>query len=472
MPECQNPEDCDDANECTGNACAEGMCEYTPVADGTACDESNECTTGTCASGECDTTPVADGTACGDDAGTCQQGSCRVACTEQGIRDAIAAGGGPYTFGCDDPTTVLTEAEIVIDRDVILDGEGNLTVDGKELPAEREQYVVFLVVGGVRAELRGLSVTGGGRDAFGSRGGISNYGTLTLTNSTVSGNEGDGVQNIGAALTLTDSTLWGNSGDGIYSSGKVALTNSTVSDNEGAGIHGSFLGTTLTVTSSTVAGNQAGILWHGKVTLTNSTVSDNAFTGITFYRSTLTAANCTVANNGSHGIYSSSGTMLTLTNSTVSNNGRSGIYSEGGALSLVHSTLLGNSADEPEGAVRSSYRGIVETTATLIDGVCSKPEGADTTWTSNGYNIESPDDTCGFDQGGTDLVNVPDPMLGPLQDNGGPTETHALEAGSDAIDKIPADDCDVETDQRGEPRPETGGTMCDIGAFERQPDDH
>jgi hypothetical protein len=75
--------------------------------------------------------------------------------------------------------------------------------------------------------------------------------------------------------------------------------------------------------------------------------------------------------------------------------------------------------------------------------------------------------TCGFDRG-TDQVSVTaeDRKLGPLQDNGGPTMTHALLPGSVAIDVIPADACDVDEDQRGEPRP--GGTKCDVGAFELQ----
>lgn len=88
--------------------------------------------------------------------------------------------------------------------------------------------------------------------------------------------------------------------------------------------------------------------------------------------------------------------------------------------------------------------------------------------TSSGYNVDSPGDTCGFEQL-TDLVEVAGPILGPLQDNGGPTETHALLPGSVAIDVIPEADCQVDTDQRGEPRPETGGTLCDVGAFEVQP---
>jgi hypothetical protein len=89
---------------------------------------------------------------------------------------------------------------------------------------------------------------------------------------------------------------------------------------------------------------------------------------------------------------------------------------------------------------------------------------------SGGGTIESPGNTCGFVQP-TDLVNVSaeDLKLGPLQDNGGPTWTHALGAGSVAIDQIPEEDCTLTTDQRGEPRPETGGTLCDVGAFEVQP---
>jgi hypothetical protein len=97
---------------------------------------------------------------------------------------------------------------------------------------------------------------------------------------------------------------------------------------------------------------------------------------------------------------------------------------------------------------------------------------------SEGYNVESPGDTCGFDRP-TDEVNVSEDALkmGPLRDNGGPTETHALGESSIAIDLIPEEECvypngqPLTTDQRGEPRPEAGGTMCDVGAFERQPED-
>jgi len=95
---------------------------------------------------------------------------------------------------------------------------------------------------------------------------------------------------------------------------------------------------------------------------------------------------------------------------------------------------------------------------------------------SEGYNLDS-DGTCGFSHP-TDLSGV-DPMLGPLQDNGGPTPTHALLPGSPAINAIPVEDCTYDddgdpgtpevpltTDQRGVRRPQGG--RCDIGAYERQ----
>jgi hypothetical protein len=88
--------------------------------------------------------------------------------------------------------------------------------------------------------------------------------------------------------------------------------------------------------------------------------------------------------------------------------------------------------------------------------------------TSNGGNVESEGDTCHFAHA-TDQVNVTpaELALGPLADNLGPTDTHALLPGSVAIDAAVLGDCPM-VDQRGFPRPELGGTDCDSGAFERQ----
>jgi hypothetical protein len=94
--------------------------------------------------------------------------------------------------------------------------------------------------------------------------------------------------------------------------------------------------------------------------------------------------------------------------------------------------------------------------------------------TSKGYNLSS-DSTCNF-SGAGDLNNT-NPMLGPLQNNGGPTATMALLSGSPAIDAGNPTGCTdgqghlLKTDQRGRPRPDTEDISgCDMGAYERQSD--
>ena len=108
---------------------------------------------------------------------------------------------------------------------------------------------------------------------------------------------------------------------------------------------------------------------------------------------------------------------------------------------------------------------------TIVDGDCAGAGGVTSQW----YNIESPGDTCGFDQLGDQAgVGANDLKLGELQDNGGPTETHALGDGSVGIDQVPefacvdADGQLLTIDQRGEPRPAGASSMCDVGSFEVQ----
>jgi predicted outer membrane repeat protein len=299
-------------------------------------------------------------------------------------------------------TKVVTQANIFIENDVILDGEGNLTLDANQ------SHSVLSVRSGVTAELRRVTVTGG--LTYHGGGGIYNHGVLTLTNSTVSGNAAE---------------FWPHSiyGGAISNHGVLTLTNSTVSGNT------SYL-------------NGGGIENWGVATLTNSTVSGNT------------------ARYGG-GIYSQRGT-LTLTNSTVSGNTAQhggGIYSQGGTLTLTHSTVARNTTEFGR-CCDMEVRGVVTLTNSLVNGHC----GFD--MISGGYNIESPGNTCGFDQTGDQPdVTAEQLNLQPLADNGGPTDTHALGKDSVAIDVIPADMCEVDEDQRGFPR----DSMCDVGAFEVQP---
>jgi predicted outer membrane repeat protein len=482
----------------------------TDLCQGVDCDDGNECTEDLCADGVCDNPAVEDGTACGQGPGACEAGACVggvFPCTEQGIRDAIFVGGGPHTFDCDGPQTVPTQAEIVIDNDVILDGEGNLSVDGGE------DHRVFSVLEGVTAELRGFGVTGGTVHCSAGAG-ISNAGALTLTDSSVSGNTGTGdcepftplccgahgigIYNVGSlelahttvsgndgwfgggivndgTLTMTSSSVTANSGGGIANDGTLTMTNSTVSDNTSRGVNN--VGT-LTMTSSVVSGNAGGGVSNiGTLTMTNSTASDNTGRdgGGIYAEGTVTVTNSTVSGNSATvrggGIHA--GGTVTVTNSTVSGNTAAyddaGIYVDG-LLTLVNSIVVGDGQGSSIYVKDPDFGGdpAIELRGTLVDGGCEVggPGGIGELITSSGHNIESPGDTCGFDQG-TDLVNITEGQLdlGALADNGGPTMTHALGAGSVAIDVIPADMCEVDEDQRGFPR----DSMCDVGAFEVQP---
>jgi hypothetical protein len=152
-------------------------------------------------------------------------------CTEEGLRNATAGVAERFTFDCDGPTTVVTEDTIVGYGDAILDGQGNLTVDGNN------DHGVFQVSEGGALELRNMRITNGRSEAGG---GIQNKGILKLVRSTVSGNAGTlyggGIDNWWAAVTLTDSTVSGNTaqieGGGIRNvHGTVMLTNTTVSGN-------------------------------------------------------------------------------------------------------------------------------------------------------------------------------------------------------------------------------------------------
>jgi predicted outer membrane repeat protein len=443
----------------------------------------------------------------GGDGGTggtvaqCVDNVCR--CTEAGIRAAIAAGGAePYTFDCSGPTTVVTRrGEIDIDNDVTLDGRGMLTIHGNNA------HRVLHVAAGVTALLRGITVTGGVERPYGvgdeDGGGILNQGHLTLENCTVEGNtapgSGGGIMNgvVGTngdfVLTLRNSRVLGNTaganGGGIVGWGVITLTDSTVSGNTGGGIG---CACDLTLTNSTVSDNTklgdnsigGGIMQNarlGSFTLTNSTVSGNTsgyICGGIYSKGVITLTNSTVSYNTA----SSDGGGIcvageaTLTNSTVSHNtaaGGGGIENLG-VLRLMSSTISGNVATAQTGGSAIHQHGRVESSmATLIDGDCS-PSAV--RLTSRGYNIESPGDTCGFDQGIDRPDRTADELnLGPLQDNGGPTMTHALRllpTPSVAIDHIPEADCTVDTDQRGEPRPVAilgAEPRCDVGAFEVQP---
>ena len=134
-------------------------------------------------------------------------------------------------------------------------------------------------------------------------------------------------------------------------------------------------------------------------------------------------------------------------------------------LSVAYSTIAYNQDDEFTLGISNTEGGTVTLQGTLIDedNACNGPV------LSEGYNILSgfPGDGCKLAQQDTDLQYVASVgLLERFTDNGGPTQTYALDTNSVAIDAIPADVCELDTDQRGVSRPQ--GSACDVGAFERK----
>ena len=391
-----------------------------------------------------------DGT-CDDGTGNC---TLRAAIEQAASGDTITVPAGTYTL--------TLGSELAIDKSLTLTGagSGDTIIQAATSSADATSRV-FNITGGSVA-ISDVAVQNGNTAGVG--GGIYNEdsGTVKISNSTVSGNTarsaGGGIVNSRGALTLINSTVSGNTarsggGGGIVNSrGALNLINSTVSGNtagdSGGGIN-HFLGV-LTMTNSTISDNTAGagggIRNFGTGNVIDSTISGNSA-------------------SGGGGIYNDSGT-LNINNGTVSgNSARSGggIYNRG-TLSLTNSTITGNVADTGSGGGIRHVSGTAELdNAIIAENTAATGPDCSGTLTSLGYNLIGDDTDCGFAPVTGDLVNV-DPLLAPLQDNGGPSFTHALLPGSPAINHIPVEDCEVTTDQRGVARPQ--GAACDIGAFE------
>jgi hypothetical protein len=236
-------------------------------------------------------------------------------------------------------------------------------------------------------------------------------------------------------------------------------------------------------------GGGGGIVNMGTMTIDKSTISSNNARGMPgqggglLNRGTLTVNNSVFMRNGVSGVFGAGfggaifnyGTVR-INNTTISGNtasGSGGGINNAGNLALNNTTISGNSSTygaNGSGGLVNSAQAILQNTiiANNSRGNCNG------TITSHGYNLSS-DDTCNFDGPGD--MNNTNPVLGSLQNNGGPTFTQALLSGSPAIDAGNPSGCTddqghlLKTDQRGEPRPDTediGG--CDMGAFEHQTD--
>ena len=278
----------------------------------------------------------------------------------------------------------------------------------------------------------------------------------------------------------------------MFAAGQVVAGLSTISGNtaggSGGGVYGSVSLFESTLSGNTAHGGSGGGIYNDNTTVvSNSTVSNNTST----------------ANNAfGGGIYNGGGTLYVV-NSTISGNTARGIgaaagggISNDGALQLLFSTVTANTAENAGntnasgGGVAFAGGGPATVKNTIIAGNAGSPEFADV-WVSAGLAFDSAGyNLIGVEFGNTGLNQPTDlkgsvaaplnPRLGPLQNNGGSTFTHALLAGSPAIDQAaPAKDFasnPIIKDQRvpyGD-RPfdleaipnAAGGDGSDIGSFE------
>lgn len=329
------------------------------------------------------------------------------------VQNAVSGDTVTFSVSCPPSSPIVLSSAIDITENLTINGPGasNLALTGCCA------IVIFQVDSGVTATISGLTIENNNGSApkylIVNPGGIDNNGTLTLTDSTLSNN----------------SAGYEGNGGGIENGGTLTVIGSTLSDNVAGGEDG------------------GGGIWNdgGTLTVTDSTLSGNG--------------------GGNGGGISNDGGTVTVTDSTLAGNDAydgggvgGGIDNKAGTVTVVGSTLSNNTSIAPGGGIYNS--GTLNAAATIVAESGSE-EDCSGTITDRGYNIDD-DGTCGFSAPSVSQSTSLDGTLGPLADNGGPTETIALLPGSPASRAVTSTALCSTPDQRGIVRP----TPCDIGAYQ------
>jgi predicted outer membrane repeat protein len=370
---------------------------------------------------------------------------------------------------------------------------------------------LFQVNMGTQAAMSGLTIQ---RGHAATGGGLLNMGVVSLTNCTISGNtaDGDGGGLFNASyvdgngrMSLINCTVSGNragasnntygNGGGLTNNGNVSLINCTISGNTAnaggfyPGNGGGFWNSGIaSLSDCTISGNSAqndggAVFTTGEMTLNDCTIDSNTAgqrggavfsppnASITLFKSTISRNQAGrsgggIENNGA----------ISLTNCTVSHNradpmgqnpGEGGGISNYGLAILSQCTISSNSGGNGGGLITGTDFGITTNMInTIVAGNSAAVQGTDILGpvNSQGHNlIGIADDSSGWVS--TDLTGTGgsplDAKLGPLTNNGGPTQTMALLSGSPAINAGVSVQ-GISSDQRGQPM----SSPPDIGAFQ------
>ena len=376
------------------------------------------------------------------------------------LRQAIASAQDGDTVQFDPAlngqTIALTSGELYVARSITIHGPGaNLLSVTRHQNASR--FRIFEIASGKTVLIEGLTISNGYEL---SGGGISNFGTLTVADSVVTGNHADypttptvtpspggwggGISNFGGSLTVRRCVISNNQATASWASG-------------GGISHVSGPGTTIiqsTITNNHADRDGGGIdafLYNpNNVTVTDSTIDNNT------------------ADGGGGGIFSGNGTPLFIQNSTISSNtagNGGGIYGGG---TVAHTTVSGNSANQGGGFYNLNGPQLTLGNTILKTGASGANIYSNITVLSQGYNLSN-DNGGGYLTGPGDQINT-DPLLGPLQDNGGLTFTQMPLNGSPAIDMgDPNFTPPPIYDQRGFGYARVYNSRIDIGSAETQP---
>jgi hypothetical protein len=434
---------------------------------------------------------------------------------------AMQSDGGTLSFNCGVATIVLTGGVLpTITGNMTIDGGGTITLSGNEA----SRILVIDSVG--QLGLNNITLTKafaiGDGGAVHNSGMLNIAYSKFLDNHTTSSFSGGAILTYGELNIFSSEFAFNSGGNGgaVYPRFSQAVTKITASSfhdnvttNTTSGWGGAMLlwdGAPVTVETSTFSSNIArngGAIYvfqnsslifnnskadfnlatelnggaidnHGTATLNNATISFNSSANVgggIANDATLTITNSTFNHNATSGsggaIYHSYTSGLTVSNTTLSRNSAA----FGGAIStvkasgsIINSTLFGNFASYAGSGINTGGRAgqefLVKNTviAESIWGENCYDSQPTPSLKSSGFNL-SDDTTCtGFFVQASDKNNL-DAMLGPLANNGGPTQTHLPQAGSPLIDEGTATGAPA-TDQRGIPRPQ--GAVFDIGAVE------